>query len=118
MRVPLPQGPARRPGAPDQLGAQAPAGSQKLEDAPVVVCGGRGMGSKKQVHEALTSLPRLLGGEVGATRPVVYARLGGRRRPGGPGRQAHQAARSSSPSGSAGPSSTPPASSTQDSSSP
>jgi electron transfer flavoprotein alpha subunit len=45
---------------------------RKLEDAKVVVCGGRGMGSKKKFVK-LFELSALLGGEVGATRPVVYA---------------------------------------------
>ncbi len=43
-----------------------------LESAGVVVCGGRGMGSRKKFRN-LFELARLLGGEVGATRPVVYA---------------------------------------------
>ena len=46
--------------------------SRKIEDAKVVVCGGRGMGSKKKFMK-LFELAELLGGEVGATRPVVYA---------------------------------------------
>ncbi len=45
---------------------------RKIEDAKVVVCGGRGMGSKKKFLK-LFDLAELLGGEVGATRPVVYA---------------------------------------------
>ncbi len=45
---------------------------QKLEDASLVVCGGRGMGSKKKFAK-LFELAELLGGEVGATRPAVYA---------------------------------------------
>ena len=45
---------------------------RKLEDANVVVCGGRGMGSRKKFAK-LFELAELLGGEVGATRPVVYA---------------------------------------------
>ena len=45
---------------------------RKIEDARVVVCGGRGMGSKKKFLK-LFDLAELLGGEVGATRPVVYA---------------------------------------------
>lgn len=45
---------------------------QKLEDANVVICGGRGMGSKTKFKK-LFELARLLGAEVGATRPVVYA---------------------------------------------
>ena len=50
-----------------------PPTSQKLEDAAVVVCGGRGMGGKAKFRN-LFELARLLGGEVGATRPVVYSR--------------------------------------------
>ncbi|MGD8762500.1 MAG: electron transfer flavoprotein subunit alpha/FixB family protein [Desulfobacteraceae bacterium] len=45
---------------------------QKIEDAAVVVCGGRGMGSKKKFKK-LFDLAELMGGEVGGTRPVVYA---------------------------------------------
>jgi electron transfer flavoprotein alpha subunit len=51
-----------------------PAREQRLEEAGVVVCGGRGMSSKakfKKVYE----LAQLLSGEVGATRPIVYAGL-------------------------------------------
>jgi len=43
-----------------------------IENATVIVCGGRGMSNKnnfKKLHE----LAKLLGGGVGATRPVVYA---------------------------------------------
>lgn len=50
-----------------------PLREQKLEDAAVVVCGGRGMGSRKKFKN-LYELARVLGGEVGATRPVVYSR--------------------------------------------
>lgn len=49
---------------------------QRLEDARIVVCGGRGMGSLKRFRN-LTELARLMGGEVGATRPVVYANWAG-----------------------------------------
>jgi len=49
------------------------AREQKLGDASVVVCGGRGMGSRKKFRN-LYELARVLGGEVGATRPVVYAK--------------------------------------------
>ncbi|HOO45783.1 MAG TPA: electron transfer flavoprotein subunit alpha/FixB family protein, partial [Deltaproteobacteria bacterium] len=49
-----------------------PAREQKIEDAEVVVCGGRGMGSRKKFRN-LYELARILGGEVGATRPVVYS---------------------------------------------
>lgn len=44
----------------------------KLENAKVVVCGGRGMGSKRKFKN-LFELARLLGAEVGGTRPVVYS---------------------------------------------
>lgn len=43
-----------------------------IENAAVIVCGGRGMGNKKNFKK-LHDLARLLGGGVGATRPVVYA---------------------------------------------
>jgi electron transfer flavoprotein alpha subunit len=45
---------------------------QRLEEAKVVVCGGRGMGSKLKFRK-LYELAKLLSGEVGATRPIVYA---------------------------------------------
>jgi electron transfer flavoprotein alpha subunit len=45
---------------------------QRLEEAKVVVCGGRGMGSKAKFKK-IFELAQLLSGEVGATRPVVYA---------------------------------------------
>ncbi|MBP7230835.1 MAG: electron transfer flavoprotein subunit alpha/FixB family protein [Syntrophaceae bacterium] len=43
-----------------------------IENAKVIVCGGRGMGSGKKFKK-LDELAELLGGDVGATRPVVYA---------------------------------------------
>ncbi len=43
-----------------------------IENATVIVCGGRGMGNKNNFKK-LDELARLLGGDVGATRPVVYA---------------------------------------------
>jgi electron transfer flavoprotein alpha subunit len=49
-----------------------PPRDQRIEDARVVVCGGRGMGSKNKFKK-LFELAQLLGGEVGATRPVVYS---------------------------------------------
>jgi electron transfer flavoprotein alpha subunit len=49
-----------------------PQREQKLEDAKIVVCGGRGLASRKKFAK-LFELAELLGGEVGATRPVVYA---------------------------------------------
>ncbi len=50
-----------------------PPASQKLEEAAVVVCGGRGMGSRSKFKN-LYDLAKILGGEVGATRPVVYSK--------------------------------------------
>jgi electron transfer flavoprotein alpha subunit len=50
-----------------------PQTEQSLEKASVVICGGRGMQSKKKFKK-LFDLARLLRGEVGATRPVVYSR--------------------------------------------
>ena len=49
-----------------------PDRDQRLEDAKIVVCGGRGMGSKTKFKK-LFELAQLLSGEVGATRPIVYA---------------------------------------------
>jgi electron transfer flavoprotein alpha subunit len=51
---------------------QRPPEGKRLEDARVVICGGRGMGSRRRFQK-LHELARLLGAEVGATRPVVYA---------------------------------------------
>lgn len=50
----------------------APQREQKLGSAQVVVCGGRGMGSKAKFKK-LSELARLLDAEIGATRPAVYA---------------------------------------------
>jgi len=71
VRVPLPEGiPGERVRL---LGSERVSQrGRKLEDANVVVCGGRGMGSRKKFAK-LFELAELLGGEVGATRPVVYA---------------------------------------------
>jgi len=49
-----------------------PVRDQRLEEAKVVVCGGRGMGSK-QKFKKIFELAQLLSGEVGATRPIIYA---------------------------------------------
>lgn len=43
-----------------------------LEDAPVVVVGGRGMGSREN-FQVLLELAECLGGKVGATRPAVMS---------------------------------------------
>jgi electron transfer flavoprotein alpha subunit len=50
-----------------------------LEDAPLVVAGGRGMGSREN-FQMLFELAQCLGGEVGATRPVVMAGWAGEER--------------------------------------
>lgn len=57
-----------------QLLRSRPEQSKKirLEDAPVVVAGGKGLGSRKN-FELLFELAGLLRGEVGATRPAVRA---------------------------------------------
>ncbi|MDK2928214.1 MAG: electron transfer flavoprotein alpha subunit [Bacillota bacterium] len=47
-----------------------PQPAVRLEDAAVVVAGGRGMGSKEN-FQLLEELARVLGGVVGATRPPV-----------------------------------------------
>ncbi len=47
-------------------------GKVRLEDAPVVVAGGRGLGSREH-FDKLFELAELLGGEVGATRPAIRA---------------------------------------------
>ena len=52
---------------------RAPRRGEQLERARVVVCGGRGLGSKAKFAHLL-ELAALLGAEVGATRPAVYAR--------------------------------------------
>lgn len=49
-----------------------PSRKQKIEDASIVIAGGRGMGSKGKFKKLL-ELAGLMHGEVGATRPVVYA---------------------------------------------
>ena len=49
-----------------------PRRTQKIENAKIVVCGGRGMGSKNKFKK-LFELAEILEGEVGATRPVVYS---------------------------------------------
>ncbi len=49
-----------------------PDKKQKIEDADIVICGGRGMGSKGKFKK-LFELARLMKAEVGATRPVVYS---------------------------------------------
>lgn len=51
---------------------RSPKRTQRLEEADVVVCGGRGMGSK-QKFKKITELAQLMNGEIGATRPVVYS---------------------------------------------
>jgi len=71
IRVPLPGGLP-----PDRIrrwSAEKEASAGKaLEEARTVICGGRGMGTKKR-FQSLWDLASLLGGEVGATRPAVHA---------------------------------------------
>jgi electron transfer flavoprotein alpha subunit len=63
-----------RPDERVQLVRSRPDQSRKirLEDASVVMVGGRGTGSQ-EVFQILFELAELLGGEVGATRPVIRA---------------------------------------------
>jgi electron transfer flavoprotein alpha subunit len=49
---------------------QSPKGS--LEEADIVLVGGRGLGSREN-FQMLFELARLLGGDVGATRPVILS---------------------------------------------
>ncbi len=49
-----------------------PSKRQKIEDTDIVICGGRGMGSKGKFKK-LFDLAKLMNAEVGATRPVVYS---------------------------------------------
>ncbi len=49
-----------------------PGKKQKIENARIVVCGGRGMGSKRKFKK-LFDLAGLMNAQVGATRPVVYS---------------------------------------------
>jgi len=49
---------------------QSPKGG--LEEAELVLVGGKGLGSKENFH-MLFELARLLGGDVGATRPVILS---------------------------------------------
>jgi electron transfer flavoprotein alpha subunit len=49
-----------------------PPREQRIEDAEIVICGGRGMGSKAKFKK-LFEMARLMGAEVGATRPVVHS---------------------------------------------
>ncbi len=68
------------------------ASGPKLEDAPVVISGGRGLGDPKN-FELLDQLAALIGGAVGASRAVVDAGLGALRDAGGPDGQDRQAER-------------------------
>ena len=49
-----------------------PSKKKKIEEADIVICGGRGMGSKGKFKK-LFDLAKLMSAEVGATRPVVYS---------------------------------------------
>lgn len=52
---------------------RSPKRKQGIEKARVVICGGRGMGSRKKFRN-LQELAELMNAEVGATRPVVYSK--------------------------------------------
>ena len=71
IRIPLPKD---VPGDRVRLVAyeKLPHRNQRLEEAPIVVSGGRGMGSKTKFKK-LFELAQLMNAEVGATRPAVYA---------------------------------------------
>jgi len=71
IRVPLPE---NMPAPRVRLirSERLPQREQRLEDAEIVICGGRGMGSKSKFKKLL-ELARMMDAEVGATRPVVYA---------------------------------------------
>ena len=58
-----------------EVTARAPVarGQVPLEDADVVVCGGRGVSSASAFEECVVGLASALGAGVGATRPVVDA---------------------------------------------
>jgi electron transfer flavoprotein alpha subunit len=49
-----------------------PPREQRIEDAGIVICGGRGMGSRAKFKK-LFEMARIMGAEVGATRPVVHS---------------------------------------------
>ncbi|MFH2059223.1 MAG: electron transfer flavoprotein subunit alpha/FixB family protein [Pseudomonadota bacterium] len=51
---------------------RSPLKKQAIEDADIVICGGRGMGSRKKFKK-LFDLAALMNAEVGATRPIVYS---------------------------------------------
>jgi electron transfer flavoprotein alpha subunit len=71
LSVPLP---GDLPGARVRLihSERKPPREQRLEDAGIVICGGRGMGSRAKFKK-LFEMARLMGAEVGATRPVVHS---------------------------------------------
>ncbi len=78
---PAPRGQVERVAPPERMPAnrvrllarrKLPPRAQELAEARVVVCGGRGMGGRQKFRN-LQELARLLGGEVGATRPAVHA---------------------------------------------
>ncbi|GBC62300.1 electron transfer flavoprotein subunit alpha/Fix B family protein [Desulfonema ishimotonii] len=72
IRLPLPDD-LPRPRVRLISAERLPQREQRLEDAKIVICGGRGMGSKTKFKK-LFELARLTDGEVGATRPVVHSR--------------------------------------------
>lgn len=72
VRLPLP-GDLPKPRVRLVSSQRLPQRAQRLEEAAIVICGGRGMGSKAKFRR-LFELARLMEAEVGATRPVVHAR--------------------------------------------
>jgi electron transfer flavoprotein alpha subunit len=52
---------------------KAEAGGHDLSKAEIIVSGGRGLGKEENFPEVLKPLVDALGGQMGASRPVVYA---------------------------------------------
>jgi electron transfer flavoprotein alpha subunit len=71
IRIPMPED-LPRPRVRLVRSERLPQRGRRLEDARIVICGGRGMGSKTKFKK-LFELARIMDAEVGATRPVVYS---------------------------------------------
>ncbi|QTA83179.1 Electron transfer flavoprotein, subunit alpha [Desulfonema limicola] len=72
INIPLPDN-LPKPGVRLISSQKLPQREQRLEDAKIVICGGRGMGSKTKFKK-LFELAKIMEAEVGATRPAVYSR--------------------------------------------